>query len=392
MTGILLALIATAGGIGFSPSFAHQASVAVATDETRILATGKIDLGAPILLSLAGNAERLWLRFHGESSTASHDLPVSVPIAVVILSNRRLSFLWDGLIGWAGEDLVRLRDSHIAMTRAALVGAQPIAAQNSAQSLVRPRITALMQHTAALTDGGRGMEAIAMLRAALPSRLRADQDKQDFSILHADIARIMRILGDKAGADASLREATQRMGRSDFRLNLMINRASHLAADGRHAEALEEIDAALAQFESGPADLRVPGSERQFNWVRACALHGLGRTEEARLLIAAVAAAAQPMQPMVILEANENISTRLALCLGNVDGAVAELTRALQRSPFSNVVVLLQPGIERPNVSAELLLAIRSHPGMQRLAAEQVRTLPPSLLPAMRRWRDASRD
>ncbi|MFN3775524.1 hypothetical protein [Sphingomonas parapaucimobilis] len=63
----------------------------------------------------------------------------------------------------------------------------------------------------------------------------------------------------------------------------------------RPAKALAAIDAVEARFQAPgglfAGDVRVKGSDRQFAWIRACALQQLGRTAEAK-------AAAAPLYPI----------------------------------------------------------------------------------------------
>ncbi len=362
--------------------------VAARPDETRILASGEIRVeGEPSAqISLVATDARIWLRIRG-GDDASLDAPITVPLAPRLLAHRRFAFLWDALIDWAGEDLTRLRDAHLAWTLAAMRQATPaMSPRNSAQSMVRAEIAARIQHAEALTGAGRGAEAVALLRAGLPAELRTSEEKMEFSIVSTTIARLMRLSGDYSGSITQMDDSIRRLGSSDFRLNLLINRASYHAVDGRYREALRDADAALAGALRGPAHLQVAGSRRHFDWVRACALAGLGRGGEARALAAGVAVSEEPSSALVVLETSGSIRRRMNLCRRDAASVTADLIEAARASPLSDLPLWLQPGFEPRGVSAELVAAVRADAQLRRIATEQLRPLPAALLPAMRSW------
>src|SRR5690606_7451199 len=146
-----------------------------------------------------------------------------------------------------------------------------------------------------------------------------------------------RLTGDHSGSITHMDDAIRRLGSSDFRLNLLINRASYLAVDGRYREALHDADAALAGALRGPARLQVAGSRRHFDWVRACALAGLGRRDEARALAAGVAASEEPFSALVVLETSGSIRRRMNLCMRDATSVMADLIEAARASALSDL-------------------------------------------------------
>jgi hypothetical protein len=189
------------------------------------------------------------------------------------------------------------------------------------------------------------------------------------------------------GAVATLRAAAARLGNSPFRSNVLVNRAAYLARSGRYQEALRDVDDAEAIFVESSPGVAVAGSLRQFSWIRACVFHGLGQTAQARALAAAVEAAEEPPPRWdIVLESSDNIRRRMRFCMNDTAAIIAELERAADEGRLATYFALFEPSFRSPAVPPSLLQAVQSNPRLQAAASEQMRPLPPSLLPALRRW------
>jgi tetratricopeptide (TPR) repeat protein len=387
--GVLPRLLGAALALAALPAATLQAQTVrpvQAQEAVQILAAGDVSAPTPFRLLLVGNDRRLWLRW--QAGEVTQDVPLTVPMALSLLVDRRYSFLWDALTAWAGDDLSRLRDAHIAFTANALASArvstQP---RTTAESVLDPRSTALLRYSDALMAAGRFDEAVGVLRAALPQRLRGDEALFNYSILSSSIARGLVESGDLPGAVATLRAAAARLGSSPYRSNVLVNRAAYLARSGQYQEALRDVDEAEAIFAESSPGVAVAGSLRQFSWIRACVFHGLGQTAQARALAAAVEAAEEPPPRWdLVLESSENIRRRMRFCMNDTAEVIADLKRAADEGRLALYFALFEPSFRSPAVPPSLLQAVQSNPRLQAAASEQMRPLPPSLLPALRRW------
>lgn len=321
----------------------------------------------------------------------------SVVYLLELLADRRMMPLWPALTNWAGTGAETLRDQQIEAARRAFADVRYISPLSTAESATGPKTRALLRLATRLDEGGRRDEAIALLAANRPaSPGKTDTELFDWVAIATRASGIYRNADHYDRAIAVLDEALAAMGDERyFSVNLMINRAALLAESGRHAEALKAVDAALAAFKAGAEQFgtldRVPGSGREFSWVRACALRGLGRVAEADAEAAAMLADTNPTDPQFVLKPTTDIAIRYAICVDDRQLAVRVLAEDLASRPFgSRAFTLLQPGRVRPAREAALLRAVRDDPAMAKVLGGRLRVLPDALLPALNRWRAPS--
>ena len=356
-----------------------------------VLARGRPDVpGAPEMVLIA-DGDRAWIATEAEPRP---DM-LSVEGALEILGDRRLQFMWPALLAYGGNDLALLRERRLRATRKALEDANRVdVADNTGESTVRPVARALLQYANALVDAGRAEQAVTMLRQAIARPIRDEEFGDiEFVVLSSRLASVLRNNGqDAAVVLRQFDDASAALGASEMAVNLDVNRTAYLAEYGRYAEALAAVDRAEASFNSihssGNANSDpVPGSDRQFTWIRVCALHGLRRREEAAAAMLPLVLRSEPRDPQFTLSSNRELRMRLRACMRDADGLAEELIARLSSPDGWGVPLLLQSGFRSVIHDPAMVEALRAHPRLQNLMASRVRELGPELRPAMNRWR-----
>ncbi len=175
------------------------------------------------------------------------------------------------------------------------------------------------------------------------------------------------------------------------RINAKVNLAAFLAEYGQFSEALKWINEASREFDGQINTVdryKLSGSNRHFAWIKACALNGLGKSEEAKAYIAVVTQAVErPIDPHASVYSTSRIENRLFACIGDADAMANELiNRNAHPLLEPSGALFAQPGKkthnERYNKFREKLL---KHPIIQQIAKKSV-ALPPSALPALNQW------
>ena len=113
------------------------------------------------------------------------------------------------------------------------------------------------------------------------NRDKARWNEIEWFTVASRIATARAARDDVEGALAEYALAETTLGNSQYAINARVNRAALLLRRNLYADALAVIDPAWRQWQASPAYDKVGGSERQFAWIRACALNGLGRHDEA---------------------------------------------------------------------------------------------------------------
>lgn len=320
--------------------------------------------------------------------------------AVQILADRRLAALWPQLTDWAGIDLVKLRTRAIDAARRAYHDGEPNLPARSAESSTRPHTRALMQFASALEHAGTVGEAEALLREALTAKRGVDSDwrRVERAMIAGRLSSTL-VRDDRRAEAIALLEAEVRADpASDYAINHDVNRAALLAESGQHRAALALIERSLRDFSAradgayGAGNEKMPGSMRQFGWIKACALHGLGRSAEAAALIDRVRMAPEPTDAVLAPIRNLDLNLRAAICMRDVDAVVRELAAELAANrPLAAAMVWLQPAFRYPGAPPALLEAVRRDPRMVAASRARLRVLPAEFERALGNWRGRSR-
>jgi hypothetical protein len=350
---------------------------------------GTVDIGgtpALVELRLGKTAGELRIRPAGRSAGWER-LPLTYPRDVLpLLADARLAFLWAPLETWAGDDLARMRDRTLASTRTAWeTGSASARPSTAAEGSTRRPVRALLQYVEALGQAGRLSEARSLLeaqRARMP--FKSDWDRVEWGMVSQTLAAVQSLTGDRAAAIHTLAETSQRLADTPYRLNALISQASELAEDGRHAEALELVDGTRAAFlaTQKPGE-PVPGALLQFDWVRACALHGLGRTAEAATLVQGIAAAEQPTHKRLMPPPNLDLQVRAYSCSHDAAALAALWTQDLAAPAIgSSTFIAAQPAFRDTALHAETVKRARA----SFAPASPIRILPDRYAAALRQW------
>jgi hypothetical protein len=345
-----------------------------------------------------GRFVTLDLLFHDERAILVIEPEAGLPVTtrldspdrvLALLADTRAAPLWPELIKWAGPSLERLRERRLAAAEEAWrQGRIAYPLKSTAESAAAARTTALFQYAGALEEAGEGAKAQALLRehlAALP--LKTAEQRFQWSLAAISLANSLYRTGDVKGAVAVSEHAQAVLGDSPFALNPAVNRAAYLAETGSYAEALAGIEQAQARFEktTEKSDEGIAGSERQFGWIRACALAGLGRSQEAQRALAPVLTEQEPSDRDFLLESNFSIRFRAMRCMRDKEAVVRALVADIERAPVApGAFLLLQPGLRRPWLT-RFWEIVRSDPRIKAATAGRMRQLPPEFEAVMNR-------
>jgi len=362
-----------------------------------VVATGTVDgPKGKIQLQLLISGDNAAMRglLPGETQWRYMTLSADPDAALRLLADRRVAFLWTPLLAWTGADFGLMRQRMVAHAEKAYAVAAPRASENSADSVVRAPTRALLQLANVLARAGYADRALALLDEDRARRtLRSDQDMSEWVIVTVRKANVLIGLGRYDEAIALLAEARDRIGADNvFAVNLDINRAAALANLGRSADALALITEARARFDRGAVkrrgSVKLDGSDRQFEWIRGCALDGLGRHDEARSAFATVLGAPEPADPFFKTESNDDLRFRIYTCTRDsralADTIAADATEAVLAP---GAFLVMQPRWGTSNDPGGTIAAARADPAARFAVAQWMRDLPPALIPALNRWR-----
>jgi len=380
LTAALVAAVLPAGGLAAAPDFPRAGIV---------LPTGP----AQAELHVAGDSAIILIRL-ADGSIASARAVNDVSDALGILADRRLAFAWPALLAWAGSDLTLLRERAVARARmaaeAGLLGAEP--SGQAEKWAGDPAVSATLHYARALSDAGHKTDAITVLREAIAQTPGDAEHNYARVFLTMRLANMQFESGDVAAGIAQL-EAAERDKALDgeYELNIVVNLAMALARSGQYQRALVTINNAWRDFDAGAAEsedyLKVPSSEANFAWIKACALDGLGSHEKARALMAGIVAAPDwPVDDTVPATARLNGF----LCMHDDAGFAAEIAAQLQSAaPAGAVFLQAQPGAHEYAPDRAVVTAALHRPALIKAMAGQVRDLAPAFAPALQGWRAA---
>lgn len=314
---------------------------------------------------------------------------------ILLLADRRFEPLWPAVLQWAGPGLERAAMHNVDLARAVYDSGGTLSSTTTAQSSTRPRIRALLQYAVTLQHAGRVEDAAVLLRNELSTMpLDTQWGQTESTMIRLQLVHGHHQNGDFEAALAELRQGENALRGTSYAVNFTVNRAATLAETGRYAEALVAIEAARQDFDSltegapGEGSERIPGSDRQFDWIRACALHGLGRADEAAELMQRVRAAREPRDIVFVMDSNLDVQFRADICTGNREAIVLHLLNLIEEDPLIFPVGLLL----QPNLSSALpgfgrtMGDVRNDPRIVAATRERMRELPAEFAPALSHW------
>lgn len=311
------------------------------------------------------------------------------------LADRRLAEFWPAIEKWAGPNIGRLRLTMVDHARRSYEAGGNRWPSNTTEAVVRGKVRGLLNYTSILSQTGQDVAALQLLLAARKDMLLSkDWQRIEWVAVTTRIAWLQHRLGLIDTALATLEDGANRLGTTNqdfYALNLEINRAAILAETGHYAEALALIERTDARFGAAPqkskgGGQKVEGSDRHFAWIRACALHGLGRTEEADREIARISG--KPIVDRAFRqESDQQILTRAAFCMR--DTAMlkrVDLAILADESWDSEYPSYLQPEYRDPLRDETVAAAVRNDAEVQAAFAKRWRILPPSIIEGLSGW------
>lgn len=307
--------------------------------------------------------------------------------ALALLADERLAFLWPALERMGGDDMSKLRDQSLERTRRGWQEGRLTAPNDEMANVgLSRRARALGQYVDALMDAGQWEAALELLTSERKrERGTSTLDHLELQAIIRDTAQVLEGLKQTERELDVWRQGIQLLGDSPFSLNLRLSLAARLAETGHYAESLEISEAARATFlKTAPAN-QVPNALPQFDWIRACALKGMGRADEASAIMAGVADAEQVESRRIHLPRIRDHEQRAYQCLRDPQGLADVWSRDLRQGPAigSETFLLAQASAEtdvlhRPTVDAAHAMFT---------AAPPLRMLPDRYSAAQRAWR-----
>lgn len=356
------------------------------------VASAPLNDGTGRVVDLFFTQEFAELRLRDRDGVQSREPLVAIDTALALLADTRLQPLWQPLLDWAGPGLERLRDRRLAAARLVTASGRTDIANSTAASSTRPKVRAALLLADELANAGQLDAAIALVektRGEAPGR--SDWEKAEWMATSLRLTTYTRRRDGPAAARAVLDASEAALGSGhQYSINFQINRAADLAEDGRHADALTALDAAEARFDAGGGrGEKVPGSDRQFAWIRICALTGLGRGGEVASLVPTIYPPAEPSDAFFRVPASNRIRYRLFRCMNSTAGVAGEMADEMQGAALGGTAfVQLQPALRDPRKPAAFYRAVAADPKLAPLLAGRFRILPAALVPALNRWRD----
>lgn len=313
----------------------------------------------------------------------------SVPL-LAFLADRRYEFLWAPLTDWAGADLARFRERLRRQAETLSQTSRSVGALSSAESVVSGRVADFIRLTAIYMDIGEALLAQAVMEkylAATRPRGGNSQRSLDWVIAKARLASVLQFQGKIEESFPHYDDIQRVAGRSVQSVNGAINHAAILAEAGRYSDALQIIDSAWAMFRKEAGEDGLVGSERQFAWIRACALNGLGRIDEATATYETLRESGRVSDRNFIVPSKESIEWRAHWCMRRKANLKQYLLDELRSERPTLAVLAMQPAYKGEGEDPVLLVDMRADPEIRVAIAVRMRELPAPMLPAMNKYR-----
>jgi tetratricopeptide (TPR) repeat protein len=219
-----------------------------------------------------------------------------------LLANNDFKAIWPDVERWGGPKLQRQWTIYLTEARARWTASKAI---ETAQD-----------YSSALLAAGHYRSVIREIRPLLDRKLNPDDHDPIFVV--AGIARALAHEGRWQEVDQVFVKAQEvwPLESTANAINIAANRARYLLLAGRPKDALQQMDAAIAQGRRWEVN---PDALAAMHHSRACALHELRHTAEAGVSTSIALAAEFPVN-----------GAQLHLCLGNASAARSLLLQALK--------------------------------------------------------------
>lgn len=397
---ILAAIVAVTGPVmaapqdaplrPIAPSVAPPAT-APATIRTEFLKASQIVGGQRVDLLIDGDRAAVLEWPAGERYGEPRFVPLETLFAVLIfMADQRYEFLWTPLTAWTGADLAPFRERLRRKAEALSLRTGSSFALSSAESVASGRLSELIRLTAIYLDiGERALAQAVMEKYLAAARPRGGNDQRtvNWVIAKARLATILQSREKTYEALSHFDDIQRVAGRSVNSVNGAINHAAMLAEVGRYAEALQKIDAAWSFFSRKAGNEAIAGSERQFAWIRACALNGLGRSDEATATYETLRGSGRVHDRDFIIQTKESIEWRAHWCMRREGDLKRFLLDELRSERPTFAVLALQPAYRGSAENPALLAKMRADPEIRAAFTARMRELPALMVPALNKYR-----
>ncbi len=312
----------------------------------------------------------------------------NISSALMMLSFRPFSPLWEQMEGEWGEDLGLLRaELEVAARNATDPGLGLSMDSDIARDIARARSLRAIGYT----------EEARVIFDRLAERINSGSESR-LRRLEFERALVASYQATTAQMLGSVDEAARIMGEfleefpedSDYRLNPEINYAAFLAEAGDYRASYRVIVPAYDAFRGqgyDPETYTLGGADREFAWIIACNRWNMDKEEAAQPFIDIVQNA--PEQPRDEYVANVPRSTRILRrmyrCIGDADGWYAQFGDG-SLPALDEAWTMLQPAYGGENAP------LPDWQMPERTSArynELYRHLPETYAPALRNWRDS---
>lgn len=215
--------------------------------------------------SLAYNAMLLDMG-RGDTEAALAMLPeiTSPDTGVLLLADRRFQPIWPQVERWAGNDMAAQRKATLETAKAAYAKnptAENRLAYLSAMQETGERKQAIEEYSIWLAERGGALNAYERSRAAVKRGSALAEDGQQ---------------------EAAIKAMTQALGGLPRagQFNIVPNLVVQLILADRNKQAMDFLD----EYAPVKGELEAPAAFAYFMALRACALHGLGKASEAKII------------------------------------------------------------------------------------------------------------
>ncbi|RMB28242.1 hypothetical protein C8J47_2453 [Sphingomonas sp. PP-F2F-G114-C0414] len=312
--------------------------------------------------------------------------------ALAVLADERLSFSWPALLTWAGSDLVVLRDKVLLRAKAAAdIGLPNADLRGQTEENSGALQAAKLQYARVLNQSGRRKDAVTMLTQQIQSTPTTLDGQYDRMVLNIRLVSILFEDGDAAEVFNILDQYIKDdKTPPDARINYQVTLSQYLARSGNYRRALEDITKSLDDFlkinSQYNKSIKLPGSEAQFSWIQACALHGVGREKEAKAIV-------NSLNPALFSAKNaaqiRQARLNALLCMKDTKQLGIDFaTMILTEPPASGLFQLLQPDNRAFLPERAVLRMAVKDPLFLKAASGHVRFLGGSLSSAVKEWRN----
>jgi len=257
-----------------------------------------------------------------------------------------------------------------------------------------PALAATRNYISALFRSGRHAEAISLAREQATSPTARDSASFARSSYTTMLSNLLFGDGQVDEAIAVLERASaDESTRPAWRTNIDINLAALLARSGQFERALTILDRAQLNFTNTKTGAfsgvfftvaRAPNAWAQFAWIRACALAGLGRHEDADAVLASIVS--QP-QASPVLSTTSEARLNALQCMRNANRFANELVAQLPSAPpAANLFLQFQPDLNYFRPERETVKTAIDQPLLRKAIEGRVRLLDNHLAPALSGW------